>query len=427
MTSMAGSARTWILAGLVAGVLGALALAEEPCNNNCGDNNCNNWWDETDSCSGCITGLDTNCCGDMTPLAMCPGGRFYFMGSLIALRRDAGQNEVFQTRNVNVFAIDDDDNLTVTHLVDPVLSTNDLDFQNTAGYQLLFGWKLAECYAIELSYFDLNDWDETGVVSDATPYADTVVFDAADPPAPVLDDFGNPIPFPIADNSLFSPFSGFGDPPIEVFDFNDLASIRYRSSLDNVELNVRHWLRKDSSRMAISVLWGGRYNAIRENFNYFTSSSAPAANTNNAVNLRTQNDLWGAQLGAQIDFCWDPGWHTEFEIKGGVAQNRAELEGTYNIQEVGGAGGAAGVVTYADSVDKDVTSWIGEARFTLVYQFGTHLTTHIGYQALVLADVAIASRNFQTDLSILENGPWVINNGGSVVYHGPSAGLTFAW
>ncbi len=414
MTSMAGSARTWILAGLVAGVLGALALAEEPCNNNCGGN-CNNWWDETDSCSGCITGLDTNCCGDMTPLAMCPGGRFYFMGSLIALRRDAGQNEVFQTRNVNTLSaqeILDEDDLSFDPRVfvlessitrNPVLSTNDLDFQNTAGYQLLFGWKLAECYAIEMSYFDLNDWDETGVVSDATIYNTGGTID-------VVTGLITPT---IQPNSLFSPFSGFGDPADLLYDYNDLASISYQSSLDNVELNVRHWLKRDSSRMSISVLWGGRYNSVSERFNYYTHSPV----STNAVDIRTENDLWGAQIGTQIDFCWDPGWHTEFEIKGGVAQNRASMEAVYDLQDA----------DYANQDERDVTSWIGEARLTLVYQFGTHLTTHIGYHALVLADLAIASRNFETDMSILADGPWVVNNGGSVVYHGPSAGLTFAW
>jgi hypothetical protein len=95
----------------------------------------------------------------------------------------------------------------------------------------------------------------------------------------------------------------------------------------------------------------------------------------------------------------------------------------YDIQD--GAGG--GLVNYADRVDKDVTSWIGEMRLTLVYQFNAHLTTHVGYEALMLSRVALASENFETDLSILANGPWVLNNGGSVVYHGPSAGLTFAW
>ncbi|GEM_PF-969331 len=424
-TSTANSVRAFLLAALMLGAVGMPRLAADdmsglwsntsaPCSS-CGNG----------ACSGCFGGLDDYSCGDMTPLAMCPGGQWYFQANAIAFRRDACQEEVFQTRNVNTFAIDPvgdpTGTLTRTSFVEPVLGTEDLDFQNAAGYRLLMGWKLADKYAVEFSYFDLNDWDETGAVSDATPYAEEVLLDAV--PQPDLDMFGNPQPVPIANHSLFSPFSGFGQPPIDEFDYNNLASIQYQSSLDNVELNVRHWITREPSRINVAVLWGGRYNAVRERFRYFTTSPVPAAATTNTVNLRTENDLWGLQIGSQIDFCWDPGWHTEFEIKGGVAQNRAVMEGAYAIQD--GAGG--GLVNYNGRVDKDVTSWIGEMRLTLVYQFGAHLTTHVGYEALVLSKLALASRNFETDLSILENGPWVLNNGGSVVYHGPSAGLTFAW
>ena len=97
--------------------------------------------------------------------------------------------------------------------------------------------------------------------------------------------------------------------------------------------------------------------------------------------------------------------------------------GAYAIQD--GAGG--GLVNYAGRVDKDVTSWTGEMRMTLVYQFGQHLTTHVGYEAVMISRLALASQNFETDLSILANGPWVLDNGGTVVYHGPSIGATFAW
>ena len=82
--------------------------------------------------------------------------------------------------------------------------------------------------------------------------------------------------------------------------------------------------------MAVSVLWGGRYNSVNERFNYYTHSPA----STNAVDIRTENDLWGAQVGAQIDFCWDPGWHTEFEIKGGVAQNRATMDAESTISRM---------------------------------------------------------------------------------------------
>ncbi len=426
-TSTAYSVRAMMLAVFVLGAISTSAFAADGLNDPWFNSHqpCTSCSDS--ACSGCFDGIDVPYCGDMTPLAMCPGGQWYFQANAIAYQRSATQNDLFQTRNVNT--------LTATEVLDEngdpfagpgrvftiedgitreaVLSTDDLDFQFAAGYRLLMGWKLADTYAVEFSYFDLNDWDETRAVSDATTY---VTGGTADGTTGIITETTE-------DHSLFSPFSGFGNPPIEDFDYNDLASIRYQASLDNVELNVRHMVTKNPSRIAVSVLWGGRYNAVREQFTYFSTSPTSVDPTTNTVNLRTQNDLWGLQLGTQIDFCWDPGWHTEFEIKGGVAQNRAVMVGVYDLQN----GAAAGPLNYTGRVDKDVTSWIGEMRLTLVYQFGTHLTTHVGYEALVLSRVALASRNFETDLSILENGPWVLDNGGSAVYHGPSAGLTFAW
>lgn len=430
MASSMVSARNVVLTALLASLVALPSFAADGIDSPWYEQNqpCSSCYEGSQTGSACFDGIDVPYCGDMSPTAMCPGGQWYFQSNLIAIRRHATQNEVFQKRNVNSFVMDPVGDPTGTLIrnesVQSVLSTDDLTFQNSAGYRLLLGWKLAEKYAVEFSYFDLKDWDEAKAVSDATVYAETVEDLAVPIGEPDLDLFGNPIPIPIADHSLFSPFSGFGNPPNTNFDYNDLASIRYRSSLDNVELNVRHWVTKHPSRLAVSVLWGGRHNAVREQFTYFSTSpgtiAAPALATN-TVNTWTQNDLWGAQIGAQVDFCWDPGWHTEFEIKGGVAHNKAVMEGLYEIQGAPAGG-------YGGRVDKDITSWIGELRLTLVYQFGQHLTTHIGYEALVLSRMAIASQNFETDLSILaDSNQWVLNNGGSVVYHGPSAGLTFAW
>ena len=385
------------------------------------------------ACGACVNGLDVPYCGDMTPLAMLPGGRWYFQTDFMAIRRQTGQNDVFQTRNTNTLSVaeilDSSGNslptpqyeLVSTITRDDVLSTDSLGFQNAAGYRLLLGWQLAEKYAVEFSYFDLNDWDEFDAVSDATEYVDGTI----DENTGIITETTQP-------NSLFSPFTEFGDPayPIDMredFDYNELAAVRYQSSLNNVELNVRHQVSKHPSRLATSVLWGGRHNSVWEYMDYYTLSPvnaiAAAATTNNA-DVWTKNDLWGAQVGAQFDFCWDPGWHTEFEIKGGVAHNRAVYEGIYDVQN--GTGGR--LTTNRERVDKEVTSWIGELRLSLVYQFGAHLTTHIGYEALMLGRVALASNNFETDLSILADpNRWVLRNNGTAIYHGPSAGFTFAW
>lgn len=365
------------------------------------------WQDSSLSCSSCIGGLETTCCGDMSPAAMLPGARWYFQADLIALRRDATTNEDFQSRNSNVFTLEDGE-VVNTPISEIVLSTDDLHFQNQAGYQLLLGYMISDCYALEFSYFDLHDWDEIAAVRDNTAYVAEV------------DDTLNPtVTYP---NSLFSPFSDFGNPPIEGVDYNRLAQISYHNSLDNVELNVRHWLRKRPSRLAISVLWGGRHNALCEQFSYLTESVYPGPGVSaNAINVRTRNDLWAFQVGSLLEFCVDPGWHLEYEIKGGIAHNRAFQESVYTAT----GGENAGV--YTARADKDLTSWVASMRLDLVYQFGAHLTTHIGYQALFLGDLALASRNVQTDLDILTLGPAMLNDGGHVVYHGPEAGFVVTW
>lgn len=365
------------------------------------------WYDESEACSSCIGGLETSCCGDMSPTAMLPDGRWYFQADLLAIRRDAVRHQDFQSRNANTFTLDDGDVVT-TPTSESVLSTDDLDFQFEAGYQLLLGCMLSDLYSLEFSYFDLSEWDETAVIRDNTPYVAEV--DAALNPT---------VTYP---NSLFSPFSDFGDPPIDGVDYNRLAQVSYHSSLANVELNVRHWLRKYPSRLAISVLWGGRHNPLAEQFNYLTETVYPGPGViTNAVNVRTRNDLWAFQVGSLLEFCVDPGWHLEYEIKGGVAHNRAFQESVYTVTGGENAG------TYTARADKDLTSWVASMRLDLVYQFGVHLTTHIGYQALFLGDLALASRNMQTDLDILMLGPAVLNDGGNVVYHGPEVGLVVTW
>ena len=439
MTTSTLSVRTWTVTAFLLGVVSTSTFAAEvegeswyesiePCTD-CTDGL------NGSACGACFSGLDASYCGDMTPTAMLPGGQWYFQANFMAIRRQTGQNDVFQTRNVNTLSGEEvldaaggslDPQVfemvsTITR--DPILSTDGLGFQNAAGYRLLLGWQLAEKYAVEFSYFDLNDWDEFDAVSDATEYVIDATFDSA------TGIVTAPVTRP---NSLFSPFTNFGDPVFSDdylldFDYNELAAVRYQSSLDNVELNVRHQISKHPSRLQTSVLWGGRHNAVWEYMDYYTlspiSAAGAGATTNNA-DIWTKNDLWGAQVGAQFDFCWDPGWHTEFEIKGGVAHNRAVYEGIYDVQD--GSGGR--ITTNRERVDKEVTSWIGEMRLTLVYQFGAHLTTHIGYEALMLGRVALASSNFETDLSILQDpNQWVLRNNGTAIYHGPTAGLTVAW
>jgi hypothetical protein len=51
----------------------------------------------------------------------------------------------------------------------------------------------------------------------------------------------------------------------------------------------------------------------------------------------------------------------------------------------------------------------------------------IGYQALLIDGLALASENFDRNVAILTAGPAELVHDGSVVYHGPFVGLTTTW
>ena len=51
----------------------------------------------------------------------------------------------------------------------------------------------------------------------------------------------------------------------------------------------------------------------------------------------------------------------------------------------------------------------------------------IGYQALFLTGVAVASDNIQTNNVLLANGPAVVNARSNAVFHGPMIGVGGNW
>ncbi len=380
----------WARLGFMAGWLVSLALAPAALDAADGDfgnfGECAECGQQGGACSACLEDKHAPICGSMWPDAFLPEARWYFGADLIALRRDATEDQLFATQGI---------------LGPPALSTDNLDFAYQAGYRLKLGRLLGERWAIEASYFDLNDWSELAVARDSTLNVNGFAGD------------------------LYSPFSDFGASPIAdpVVDPNHLVTLRYQSSLDNVELNLRHRLRMPPSRLAVSVLYGFRHNAVRERFGYFTEAivAGPAAATND-VNVRADNELWGFQIGSLVDLCLEEEHHLEFEIKGAVAHDQALQETVYTHDD-----GIGGIQTFYGRRDEQRTSFVGEMRLTLVYQFGPHLSAQVGYQAIAITNIALASRNLQTDIDILRFGPPVLNHGGSVIYHGPLAGLVFVW
>jgi len=311
----------------------------------------------------------------------CP---LYFQLEAVMLRRDV--HGAFDAAT-----LDSTDNL--------VLSTRDLDMPFNAGPRFLVGHTFDDSpYQIEFSYFWLSDLNESAAVRDHT-----------------VNDVGTL-------GNLFSPFSGFGLDPVEGLDYNYLVSIREFSFMQNMELNLRRQLPMPQERLTTSFLIGARFVGVREQFDYFSQSDAPIGfGATNSVRVRTRNELYGFQIGQLFQFNVDRQWWIDTELKGAICNNAAG-QGTEYTQTIAGV-----PATYTTSQSRNGTSFVGDVALTLVCRPTPHLTTRVGYQATWITGMAIAAKNLNPEVDILIDGPAQLNLRGTVVYHGPHAGIEIAW
>jgi hypothetical protein len=281
----------------------------------------------------------------------------------------------------------------------PVLSTGDLALDFQPAGRFLVGHTLGECLQIEGVYLGVVESDDTRAVRNTTPNA--------------LGGQGN----------LFSPFGGFGAVPLQGWDYNNFAQIRYTSSLRNAELNLRRQLPMPPERLAASVLVGVRYVGIPEEFDYLTQSDVPApGGATNSIRVTTDNQMIGPQIGGLFQFYYENRWWLNFEIKGGLLSNRAEQSTSF--QQIDSQG-----VTHDHfgSRQENHTAFLGELDLTAVYRWSPHFATRLGYQAIWMTDLALASNNLNTDINILLDGPAGLDHRGNTVYHGPHAGIELSW
>jgi len=350
-------------------------------------------------------------------LAQAP--QVYVMVDFLPLVRDQSGWTPFQAAAyMEVEEIRDSDGLLVdtvtTYPREAVLSTSSFDNELKPGERALVGVALSDWYRLEFSYLGLHSWSDSAAVR----------YNNADS----------------ADGNLLSPFSSFGDllgrarldplpddgsfHPIEGWDYNELASISFSSELDSAELNVRRRVCMPANRHVaaeMSCLVGLRYMQVREDFGYFTQSPLPDLETQNAVDVRTQNDLFGVQLGALAQFLVHNRAWIDLQAKGAFLLNRAESRVVADVHTIveGQAELAAGELN--DEVD--CASFLGDISLQFNYQFAPSWTIRAGYNAMWLTGVALASENFVGDASTLLYGPASVDHSGSVVYHGPNIGL----
>jgi len=368
------------------------------------------------------------------PKTTVPVSPWYFAADAVALKRDPDGDRPFAALGTREWEEDggvweSTDTRTI------VLGTQNFDFDFAGGGRAVIGRRLGDWYAVEVSYMQVNSWREAAAVRDDSVFVAEVDDTTGDPTAEYV-------------GSLFSPFSDFGDPPVLGLDYNNLVSIDSFSEFYDFEFNLRRTITMPPDRLQVSLLVGGRYMNIGERFSYFSSSyyppnlptpgvpPNPALTTTNDVRLTAGNTLLGAQIGAFFEFYVDPGWWIDFEIKGVIFDNRASQRSAGSITTAIETRDVDGfidgyVVTNSPvnntRVEENHTAGALDLDLTLSWQVNSWLTGRIGYRALWIDGLALASENFQTDVGLLTLGPPQLNTDGKVVYHGPHIGLTGAW
>jgi len=295
------------------------------------------------------------------------------------------------TREVNFAA--------AANLTNTVLSTRDLDADFKMAGHFLVGHSLNECFQIEGVFTGVAAADNTATVRNTT-----------------RNSLGG-------QGILSSPFGGFGSSAVSGLDFNDFAQIHYHSSLRGAELNIRRQVPMPPDRLMASVIFGVRYLDLPEGFDYLTHSNAPTpGGARNTIHVATDNQMVGPQIGTLFEMYIDNRWWMNFEAKAAVLNNRARQSTLFNnVSHTAFAG------EFAFSDHGDHTAFAGELDLTFVYRWSPGLITRLGYQALFMSGVALATENLGTSITLLTQGPAQLNHDGSILYHGPYAGIEFGW
>ncbi len=266
------------------------------------------------------------------------------------------------------------------------LNRSDMVEPFSAGTRLLVGHTFDDSpYQIEASYYWLSTLDTS---------------------AQTIDPTGN----------LFSPFSNFGVPSDNRVDFNTSVAIHETSRLESGEIDLKGKVALPAGSPTMMLLFGLRHVGIREEFDY---TSQPTKNIPVIIRAHTNNNLWGPQIGGLFEYGRPTAWF-RFEGKVALCNNAADRDLEAHI---------GGVDAFHPRASQTNTAMVGDLLATILWRPTPHLTAKLGYQALWCDQLALAARNFSSDVGTLTNAAAEppINQRGTVVYHGPFAGLQLNW
>ena len=254
----------------------------------------NLYWHLPGECwvEGCEQTVQTDCFG-YAP-------RWYAMAELQGLQRVNLDTFEFASNDVITYGIDSQTGGTFLRAGNFVLDTESFDDQWKAGGRVLFGVTLSDWYRVEASYRGGFEWDNTTSVRSVA-----------------VNDLGGA-------GNLFTPFTDFGNPPVAGVDYNTFVLVGFESKIDDVQLNVRRHLPMPPGPFEASMLLGIRYTRLTEEFSYLSVSNT-GVGSETSVEIATDNDMIGPQIGFLGQWIARPRTWVDYEIIGSVLSNSSEL------------------------------------------------------------------------------------------------------
>jgi Putative beta barrel porin-7 (BBP7) len=249
-----------------------------------------------------------------------------------------------------------------------LVNSNGFNFDWAAGPRVgIVGEDIFCCWDVDASYFGIDGWTTS---KDIVAPDDGAVFH-------LFNQTPNPITF------------GVGP--------GDVVNYHYISRLHSAEINLRHpiWER-------VYFLMGFRNLELHEELGS-TINDAPAFDVN------VDNHLYGGQIGLNAAFINRCRWSIEGVIKAGVYGNSADLAMSAASLEFGQK------TTH--------TAVQGEVGLMGIFQVTDHLSARLGYQAMWLDGIAIAGDQVES-ANPNDGKPYM---GGTLFYHGATAGLEYAF
>ncbi|MCC6126516.1 MAG: BBP7 family outer membrane beta-barrel protein [Pirellulales bacterium] len=273
---------------------------------------------------------------------------------------------------------------------------------------------------LEFTYWGMNSWNDSAYVNNELL--------VPDPTAPQ-----------IGVGIMNSPF------PKEVGGFNRATkeSIDIHSEMHNFEWNLRlrprgrpdqlvmqpngRWKRECTPGAYMSYLAGIRFMTIDDGINWNASGEIVNTQTNQRFatsgnyNNRTENNLLGLQIGADLIFrrCkWSWGVHS----KVGPYVNYAR--GVQNIRNQA-AGDPFSFVALDNhfSATKQEVAIVGEVGFEANYKFTPNMTGRVAFDFMWISGLALAPEQFQFTATPVN----FINMNGNIFSEGLTLGLEWSW